>query len=221
MRAVRGAARGAGLAVVGLLLVVAIAHAETLSRDQALAALAKRDDVAARRQGAEGLGETGEIGDAPVLTQALRDPDHGVRTLAEQSLWRVWSRSGDPDADKVFLQGVDEMQRGDLATAVGTFTEIIKRKPDFAEAWNKRATAYYLTGEFEKSLADCDEVMKRNPVHFGALSGYGLIYLQLGKAEDALLYFERALDVNPNLAGIEQAVQAIKQLLAQQGKDTI
>ena len=221
MRAVRGAARGAGLAVVGLLLVVAIAHAETLSRDQALAALAKRDDVAARRQGAEGLGETGEMGDAPVLTQALRDPDHGVRTLAEQSLWRVWSRSGDPDADKVFLQGVDEMQRGDLATAVGTFTEIIKRKPDFAEAWNKRATAYYLTGEFEKSLADCDEVMKRNPVHFGALSGYGLIYLQLGKPEDALLYFERALDVNPNLAGIEQAVQAIKQLLAQQGKDTI
>jgi len=203
------------------LLVVAIAHAETLSRDQALAALAKRDDVAARRQGAEGLGETGEMGDAPVLTQALRDPDHGVRTLAEQSLWRVWSRSGDPDADKVFLQGVDEMQRGDLATAVGTFTEIIKRKPDFAEAWNKRATAYYLTGEFEKSLADCDEVMKRNPVHFGALSGYGLIYLQLGKPEDALLYFERALDVNPNLAGIEQAVQAIKQLLAQQGKDTI
>jgi tetratricopeptide (TPR) repeat protein len=221
MRAVRGAARGAGLAAVGLLLAAALAHAETLSREQALAALAKRDDVAARRQGAEGLGETGAMGDVSVLTQALRDPDRGVRTLAEQSLWRVWSRSGDRDADKVFLQGVEEMQRGDLGEAVGTFTEIIKRKPDFAEAWNKRATAYYLSGEFEKSLADCDEVMKRNPVHFGALSGYGLIYLQLGKPEDALLYFERALDVNPNLAGIEQAVQAIKQLLAQQGKDTI
>ena len=221
MRAVRGAARGAGLAAVGLLLAAALAHAETLSREQALAALAKRDDVAARRQGAEDLGETGGIGDVPVLTQALRDPDRGVRTSAERSLWRVWSRSGDPDADKVFVRGMEEMQRGDLGEAVGTFTEIIKRKPDFAEAWNKRATAYYMTGEFEKSLADCDEVMKRNPAHFGALSGYGLIYLQLGKPEDALLYFERALDVNPNLAGIEQAVQAIKQLLAQQGKDTI
>lgn len=221
MRAVRGAARGAGLAAVGLLLAAALAHAETLSREQALAALAKRDDVAARRQGAADLGETGGMGDVPVLTQALRDPDRGVRTSAERSLWRVWSRSGDPDADTVFVRGVEEMQRGDLAEAVGTFTEIIKRKPDFAEAWNKRATAYYMTGEFEKSLADCDEVMKRNPVHFGALSGYGLIYLQLGKPEDALLYFERALDVNPNLAGIEQAVQAIKQLLAQQGKDTI
>ena len=221
MRAIRGAARGAGLAAVGLLLAAALAHAETLSREQALAALAKRDDVAARRQGAEDLGETGGMGDVPVLTQALRDPDRGVRTSAERSLWRVWSRSGDPDADKVFVRGVEEMQRGDLGEAVGTFTEIIKRKPDFAEAWNKRATAYYMTGEFEKSLADCDEVMKRNPVHFGALSGYGLIYLQLGKPEDALLYFERALDVNPNLAGIEQAVQAIKKLLAQQGEDTI
>jgi len=203
------------------LLAAALAHAGTLSRDQALAALAKRDDAAARRQGAEGLGETGDMGDVPVLTRALRDPDRGVRALAEQSLWRVWSRSGDADADKILMHGTEQMQRGDLAEAVGTFTEIIKRKPDFAEAWNKRATAYYLAGEFEKSLADCDEVMKRNPVHFGALSGYGLIYLQLGKPEDALLYFERALGVNPNLAGIEQAVQAIKQLLAQQGKDTI
>ena len=221
MRAVRGAARGAGLAAVGLLLAAALAHAGTLSRDQALAELAKRDDAAARRQGAEGLGETGDMGDVPVLTRALRDPDSGVRALAEQSLWRVWSRSGDADADKILMHGTEQMQRGDLAEAVGTFTEIIKRKPDFAEAWNKRATAYYLAGDFEKSLADCDEVMKRNPVHFGALSGYGLIYLQLGKPEDALLYFERALGVNPNLAGIEQAVQAIKQLLAQQGKDTI
>jgi tetratricopeptide (TPR) repeat protein len=108
-----------------------------------------------------------------------------------------------------------------MAEAVETFTEVIKRKPDFAEGWNKRATAYFLAGEFEKSLADCDEVMKRNPAHFGALSGYGMIYLQLHKPEQALPYFERALAVNPNLTGIEQAVEAIKQFLEQQAKDTI
>lgn len=221
MRVLRGAALTTGFIALCLLQAAAFANAETLNREQALAALAKRDDVEARRQAAEALGEAGVMADVPVLTQALRDQDPGVRTLAEQSLWLVWSRSGDPEIDRIFVRGVEEMQRGDLAEAVGTFTDIIKRKPDFAEAWNKRATAYYLAGEFEKSLADCDEVMKRNPVHFGALSGYGLIYLQLGKPEEALLYFERALDVNPNLAGIEQAVQAIKQLLAQQGKDTI
>jgi tetratricopeptide (TPR) repeat protein len=200
---------------------VASAHAAALNREQAIAALAKRDDAAARRQGAEGLGDTGNMGDVPVLTQALRDPDSEVRTLAEQSLWRVWSRSGDPDADKALVKGVEEMQRGELAEAVQTFTDIIARKPDFAEAWNKRATAYYMAGDFDKSLADCDEVVKRNSVHFGALSGYGLIYLQLGKPAEALQYFERALDVNPNLAGIEQAVQTIRQFLEQQRKDTI
>jgi tetratricopeptide (TPR) repeat protein len=195
--------------------------AGTLSREQALAALGKRDDVEARREAAEALGETGVMTDVPVLTQALRDPDAGVRTLAEQSLWLVWSRSGDPEIDRIFGRGVEEMQRGAMAEAVETFTEVIKRKPDFAEGWNKRATAYFLAGEFEKSLADCDEVMKRNPVHFGALSGYGMIYLQLHKPEQALPYFERALAVNPNLTGIEQAVEAIKQFLEQQAKDTI
>jgi len=221
MRVLRGAALTTGFIAICLLQAAAFANAETPNREQALAALAKRDDVEARRRAAEALGETGVMADAPVLTQALRDQDPGVRTLAEQSLWRVWSRSGDPEIDKIFRRGVEEIQRGDLAEAVGTFTEIIKRKPDFAEAWNKRATAYYLAGEFEKSLADCDEVMKRNPVHFGALSGYGLIYFQLGKPEEALPYFEKALDVNPNLTGIEQAVQTIKQFLDEQQKDTI
>jgi tetratricopeptide (TPR) repeat protein len=202
-------------------LAVALANAASLSHEQALAALIKRDDVAARRQGAEGLGETGDMGDVPALTQALRDPDPDVRTLAEHSLWRVWGRSGDPDSDKTLVKGVEEMRRGALAEAIGTFTEIIGRKPDFAEAWNKRATAYYLMGDFEKSLADCDEVMKRNPAHFGALSGYGMNYLQLGKPDEALRYFQRALDVNPNLAGIEQAVQTIQRFLDQQRKDAI
>ena len=158
----------------------------------------------------------GRHGGRPALTAALRDPDAEVRSSAERSLWLVWSRSGDPAVDRRFLQGVEQMQRQELDDAIETFTDIIARKPEFAEGWNKRATAYYLAGELDKSLADCDEVMKRNPAHFGALSGYGMIYLQLGKPDRALGYFERALAVNPNLAGIEEAVQAIKRFLEQQ-----
>jgi tetratricopeptide (TPR) repeat protein len=189
-------------------------------RERALAALAMRDDVGARRQGAEALGEFGVMDDVPSLTAALRDPDAEVRALADRSLWLVWSRSGDPAVDQRFLRGVAQMQRQELDDAIETFTDIIARKPEFAEGWNKRATAYYLAGELDKSLADCDEVMKRNPAHFGALSGYGMIYLQLGKPDRALGYFERALAVNPNLAGIEQAVQAIKRFLDQQRQGT-
>ena len=151
----------------------------------------------------------------------LADPDEVVRVLAEHSVWQVWSRSGDKDIDGQFQVGVEQMSRGDGEAAVETFTRIIQRKPDFAEAWNKRATLYFLMGENEKSLHDCDEVMKRNPAHFGALAGYGQIYLRLDQPERALTYFRRALRINPNMRGIEQVIPEIEQLLPERRKGTI
>jgi tetratricopeptide (TPR) repeat protein len=153
--------------------------------------------------------------DVPALVQALRDPDLVVRRLAQQSIWQVWSRSGDEDVDALFQTGVVQMSRGDLDEATATFTRIIERKPDFAEGWNKRATVYYLAGEYDKSLRDCDEVMKRNPLHFGALSGYGQIHLQLGQPDKALPYFERALAINPTLGQVEAVIEQLKRVLRQ------
>jgi tetratricopeptide (TPR) repeat protein len=190
------------------------------TREQALADLDK-GDVETRRQAVAALGEVGAMADTPALVRALRDDDELVRALAEQSLWRVWSRSGDAKVDALFEEGVEQMQMGAAADAIRTFTAIIQMKPDFAEGWNKRATIYYLVGEYEKSLRDCDEVMKRNPSHFGALSGYGQIYLQLDKPEQALAYFERALKVNPNLHGVEAAVGELKRLMIETRKGTI
>ena len=195
--------------------------AEPLSREQALAALRDTASVEQRQLGAAWLGRTGLMGDVPALIQSLRDPDAGVRALAEQSLWQVWSRSGDPDVDALFQHGLEQMQANEAEAAIETFSEIIRRKPDFAEGWNKRATLYYLVGEFEKSLADCDEVMQRNPVHFGALSGYGLIYLRLRQPERALPYFERALAVNPDLDQIQAAVEALREVLGRKPDNTI
>ena len=144
-----------------------------------------------------------------------------VRTLAEHSVWPVWGRSGDTEADGLLQVGIEEMNRGDGPAAVETFTKAIQRKPDFAEAWNKRATVYFLMGEHEKSLKDCDEVMKRNPAHFGALAGYGQIYLQLDQPERALTYFRRALRVNPNMKGVQQIIPQLEQLLTERRKRTI
>jgi tetratricopeptide (TPR) repeat protein len=190
------------------------------SREQALADLGK-PDVEARRLAAAWLGDTGRMEDVPALVKALRDPDVVVRALAENALWRVWSRSGDAEVDALFELGVEQMSLRQGPAAVAIFTRVIERKPEFAEGWNKRATVYYLMGEYDKSLHDCDEVMKRNPVHFGALSGYGQIYLQLGKPERALPYFERALAVNPNMEQVEQVIEQLKALLAQKRKDSI
>ncbi len=198
-----------------------LTSAQPLSRGQALQALKNRGDLEARRQGAAWLGDSGLMADVPLLVEALRDPDEVVRGLAEHSLWQVWSRSGNSEVDNLFQLGIEQMTQRDLEAAIKTFTLIIQRKPDFAEGWNKRATLYYLIGEYEKSLVDSEEVIKRNPVHFGALSGFGMIYLQLGKPDSALDYFQRALAVNPNLAQVQAAVDQLKRLLIEKRRDTI
>jgi tetratricopeptide (TPR) repeat protein len=113
------------------------------------------------------------------------------------------------------------MRQRQLDNAVATFSQVIQRKPDFAEAWNKRATLYFMLGEYTKSLADCDEVVRRNPYHWGALSGYGMIYLQLDQPARALEYFEKALAVNPNLSRLEDTVEDLRTLVIQRRKDSI
>jgi tetratricopeptide (TPR) repeat protein len=207
------------LALLVALAVVATAEAGP-GRADALAALAT-PDVEARRVGAAALAQVGELDDAPVLVRALRDADAQVRRLAERALWAVWSRSGDATIDHILEIGVAQMREGQIEASVETFSDIIRRRPDFAEGWNKRATAYYLLGDWRRSAADCDEVLRRNPQHFGALSGYGMIWLQLDQPTRALARFEEALAVNPNLDSVQETIDALRALLLKQRRDAI
>jgi tetratricopeptide (TPR) repeat protein len=111
--------------------------------------------------------------------------------------------------------GVEQMQAGRYREAAATFSEVIRQRPQFAEGWNKRATVHYLAGDYQLSLADCDQVMKRNPSHFGALSGYGQIYFQLKQYDKAIEYWRRALEVNPNMLGVELNIRGAEELLRQ------
>ena len=198
-----------------LLLAGPSAQAEELSREQAVRSLVDVD-AQTRRDAASRLGEVGTMADVPLLVKALRDEDEDARIQAEQALWRIWARSGDPEVDKLYATGIEQMTAGDLGRSIATFTRIIALKPGFAEGWNKRATLYFLVGELRKSLADCDEVMKRNPYHFGALAGYAQIYARLGYYQRALDYSRRALAINPNLHQIRSNIDELEQLLEQQ-----
>ncbi|HKE42537.1 MAG TPA: hypothetical protein VKG21_22130 [Casimicrobiaceae bacterium] len=162
------------------------------------------------------MGEVGTMADAPLLVKALRDDDEETRIQAEQALWHIWARSGDPEVDRLYATGIEQMTAGDLEKSIATFTRIIELKPGFAEGWNKRATLYFIVGELRKSLADCDEVMKRNPYHFGALAGYAQIYARLGYYQRALDYSRRALKINPNLQQVRSNIEVLEQLLEQQ-----
>src|SRR5688572_22196083 len=163
------------------------------SRAQALAGL-KHADAAQRGEAVAWIAAHGAMADAGLLHERLRDDSPLVRAYAEQGLWLLWSRSGDATVDRLMARGVEEMQAGRHAEAIKTFTEIISRKPEFAEGWNKRATAYFLAGDYRKSIADCHEVLKRNPRHFGALSGMGQIHIELDEPGAALVWFRRALE---------------------------
>jgi tetratricopeptide (TPR) repeat protein len=183
-----------------------------VAREQALAQT-HHTDLDKRRRAYAWLGEVARADDLPVLLVALYDDDPIVRSNAEASVWQVWSRSGDATTDEVFQIGLAEMQRGELNGAIDTFSQLIAIKPDFAEAWNKRATLYFLMENYAASVKDCDEVLKRNPQHFGALAGYGQIMLRMHQPRRALDYFERALAINPNMGGVESVIDALREML--------
>ncbi len=186
-------------------------------REKALSDL-QSADAAARAKACGVLAETGGQSDLPPLMAALHDSDGVVRQAAEQAIWRVWSRSGDAAADRIFDAGMAQMQAGDLKAAVESFGRVIRMKPEFAEGWNKRATVYFLLGEDDLSLRDCDEVIRRNPQHFGVLAGYGQIHARKGDLAAGLDYFERALAINPNMDGVRGSIDAIGKILAERRK---
>ena len=210
----------AAVALLAAVVGVVPAGAES-ARERALRELGRADDVAARRSAVQQLADTGVMADLPRLVRALRDPDPIVRGFVESAMWSVWSRSGDETVDRLFAVGVEQMAQRQLEAAAETFSRIIQRRPEFAEGWNKRATVYFLLGDYRRSLADCDEVMARNPYHWGALSGYGMIYMQLDQPGRAIDYLEKALAVNPNLDQVAQTIEVLKTLQLQRRRDMI
>ena len=179
-------------------------------------ALLQKGNTSERRHAAGVLAQLGNQRAVQPLAQALRDDDALVRETAEQALWSVWHRSGKPEVDARLQDGIMAMQHGAFEQAVAIFTDVIEMAPDFAEAYNKRATTYYLMQEFDKSISDCEKTLALNPIHFGALSGAGLCYLGLRNLVKALEYFERTVAVNPNMIQIQHYVEDIKKFLRDQ-----
>jgi tetratricopeptide (TPR) repeat protein len=210
--------------LIGLLLALAAAaqppYPEFESRDAAVQAL-EDADARFRLAGVVYFGRHGLAADGPLLVKRLADENPVVREVAEQAVWLAWSRSGDAETDRLLETGAAEMNGGRHARAIEIFSAVIARAPGFAEGWNKRATAYFLAGDLRQSLADCDEVMKRNPQHFGALSGYGQIYVRLEEYDKAIEYFRRALKVNPNLSHLEPLIRKLEAIQRERRRRTI
>ena len=176
----------------------------------------KTGSAAEKLKALELLARLGEMPAMPALVQALRDEDVQVRAAVQNTMWAIWLRSGDDEIDALMVEGVHRMEAQQYGEAIEIFSQMIARAPKFAEAYNKRATVYYLMQEFEQSIADIRHTLQLNPVHFGALSGMGLCYLGLDEPRKALEWFERAVAVNPNLNAIQHYIERIRAFLKDQ-----
>jgi tetratricopeptide (TPR) repeat protein len=140
--------------------------------------------------------------------KAAGDEREAQAAVAE--IWRLWLRSGKPDLDAAMDEAAGLVGAGHPALALPKLDAILARAPDWAEAWNKRATALYLLGEHDRSLADIARVLALEPRHFGALSGLGLVRMARGEHREALAAYRRALAVNPFLAERHELIPALE-----------
>lgn len=144
------------------------------------------------------------------LFERLKTAEEAEAGRIEREIWIEWSKSGSPAEDLLLQRGKDALDLGDIPAAIEHFTAVIDHDPEFAEAWNARATAYYMAGEFGPSVADIARVLTLNPRHFGALSGLAMILEESGKPEKALEVYRAALAIHPHLQGATEAVERLE-----------
>jgi tetratricopeptide (TPR) repeat protein len=145
-------------------------------------------DAAARAQQIDGLF---------ARLKAAKTEDEADAIVSD--IWKLWQQSGDAGLDEQLNRAILLMGQGIGSLAMPILDDIVKRRPDWAEGWNKRATVLYMMGEHDRSLADIERVLALEPRHFGALAGIGLIRMDRGEYREALAAFRKALAVNPFL----------------------
>jgi tetratricopeptide (TPR) repeat protein len=138
----------------------------------------------------------------------LQGDDPARAAQAEAALWAMWCRSGRAELDARLAEAIATMERRDVAGSIQLLTALIDAAPQWAEAWNKRATARYLTGDYAGAIADCVETLARTPHHFGALAGQGLCHMALEQYGPAAALFRRALEVHPHLEAVRRNLRA-------------
>jgi len=135
----------------------------------------------------------------------------------EQKIWKIWSTHPEKnDLTSLLAEGSNLVNQNKLNEAEAIFTKVIKLDPNWAEAWNKRATVLYLLGEFQKSQNDIDKVLRLEERHFGALAGQGLVNIQLENYEKAIMSYEKAQKIYPTMKSPKIMIKEIKKLIKQQ-----
>jgi|SRR5580704_16482815 tetratricopeptide (TPR) repeat protein len=152
------------------------------------------------------------------LFEALKvAPDDATAKAVEERIWALWVVSRSDTANLLMTRVKTAVEEKELDLAIKLLDSVIKIKPDYVEAWNRRATIYYMKKDYGHAISDIREVLRREPRHFGALAGLGLILQDIGDDKHALEVYRKALDVYPRLQRIPELVKSLEEKV--EGRD--
>ena len=136
--------------------------------------------------------------------------DEGDWADVEKQIWSEWSKSGSKETDQLLKRGRVQMEKGNFHKAIGYFSALIDKAPEFAEGWNARATAWFVMDRYGLSIADIRQTLILEPRHFGAMAGLGMIMEQMNRPEAALKAYQEVEKVHPNRPNVKAAMQRLK-----------
>lgn len=131
----------------------------------------------------------------------------------ERRIWRIWHAHEDEKVQSVMSRGQFYLRRGNREQALAAFDQAVRIAPNFAEAWNARATLHFMVGNYRRSLGDIRRALHLEPRHFGALAGKGLCHMALGEPREAMAAFERSLAIHPKQPGTEARLERLRKEL--------
>jgi tetratricopeptide (TPR) repeat protein len=144
-------------------------------------------------------------------------PDEDSAKHVEARIWALWTQTTSDTTALLMMRAKAAMDAKQLDVALKLLDAVVKLRPDYVEGWNRRATLYYMQNDYAHSLEDIQQVLVREPRHFGALAGLGMIMQELGDDKRALDAFRKALAVNPHLEKVPELVKALTEKV--EGRD--
>jgi tetratricopeptide (TPR) repeat protein len=144
-------------------------------------------------------------------------PDADIAKQVENRIWAIWLSSGSDTADLLMSRVKGAIEAKDTRLAIQLLGSIIDIRPDYIEAWNRRATLFFALKDYGRAMADIQEVLNREPRHFGALAGLGMILEEVGETKQALDAYRKALAINPHMQKIPEQVKALSEKV--EGRD--
>jgi len=145
-----------------------------------------------------------------LFERLLRTKDESEAKGITASIQRRWLRSGSDTADLLMSRAMQAVEAKDQALAIEILDRVVVLQPEWAEGWNKRATVFFMMGDVTRSMADIRETLAREPRHYGALAGLGIILQSNGDRKAAYDVFRKALALNPFLTDVKQQVQRLE-----------